>query len=302
MKNKRLLSSILLVLAAIIWGFAFVAQKVGMEFIGPFLFNGIRFIMGSLILIPVVISLKSNQNKSNLTNNKKNLYFGILLGIILFLASSAQQIGMVSTTAGNAGFITGLYVIFVPIFGIMLKQFVPKVIWPAASLAIAGFYLLSVKKDFTISDGDIWVFLSAILWAIHVLLIGHLTKQINPITLALQQFLVCGTLSFFTAFLFEEINFYSIILAWIPLLYGGILSVGVAFTLQVVGQKHVHPSSASLILSAESLFAAIGGWLLLNEQMSLRAIFGCALILTGIILVQVYQHYSYKKLSLKKLI
>jgi len=155
MKNKRLLSSILLVLAAIIWGFAFVAQKVGMEFIGPFLFNGIRFIMGSLILIPVVISLKSNQNKSNLTNNKKNLYFGILLGIILFLASSAQQIGMVSTTAGNAGFITGLYVIFVPIFGIMLKQFVPKVIWPAASLAIAGFYLLSVKKDFTISDGDI---------------------------------------------------------------------------------------------------------------------------------------------------
>ncbi|PIV57647.1 MAG: EamA family transporter [Bacteroidetes bacterium CG02_land_8_20_14_3_00_31_25] len=302
MKNKRLLSSILLVLAAIIWGFAFVAQKVGMEFIGPFLFNGIRFIMGSLILIPVVISLKSNQNKSNLTNNKKNLYFGILLGIILFLASSAQQIGMVSTTAGNAGFITGLYVIFVPIFGIMLKQFVPKVIWPAASLAIAGFYLLSVKKDFTISDGDIWVFLSAILWAIHVLLIGHLTKQINPITLALQQFLVCGTLSFFTAFLFEEINFNSIILAWIPLLYGGILSVGVAFTLQVVGQKHVHPSSASLILSAESLFAAIGGWLLLNEQMSLRAIFGCALILTGIILVQVYQHYSYKKLSLKKLI
>jgi len=302
MKNKRLLSSILLVLAAIIWGFAFVAQKVGMEFIGPFLFNGIRFIMGSLILIPVVITLKSNQNKSNLTNNKKNLYFGILLGIILFLASSAQQIGMVSTTAGNAGFITGLYVIFVPIFGIMLKQFVPKVIWPAASLAIAGFYLLSVKKDFTISDGDIWVFLSAILWAIHVLLIGHLTKQINPITLALQQFLVCGTLSFFTAFLFEEINFNSIILAWIPLLYGGILSVGVAFTLQVVGQKHVHPSSASLILSAESLFAAIGGWLLLNEQMSLRAIFGCALILTGIILVQVYQHYSYKKLSLKKLI
>jgi len=302
MKNKRLLSSILLVLAAIIWGFAFVAQKVGMEFIGPFLFNGIRFIMGSLILIPVVITLKSNQNKSNLTNNKKNLYFGILLGIILFLASSAQQIGMVSTTAGNAGFITGLYVIFVPIFGIMLKQFVPKVIWPAASLAIAGFYLLSVKKDFTISDGDIWVFLSAILWAIHVLLIGHLTKQINPITLALQQFLVCGTLSFFTAFLFEEINFNSIILAWIPLLYGGILSVGVAFTLQVVGQKHVHPSSASLILSAESLFAAIGGWLLLNEQMSLRAIFGCALILTGIILVQGYQHYSYKKLSLKKLI
>ncbi|OFX40254.1 MAG: hypothetical protein A2X08_05715 [Bacteroidetes bacterium GWA2_32_17] len=300
MKNKRLLSSILLVLAAIIWGFAFVAQKVGMEFIGPFLYNGIRFIIGSLILVPVVIVFKSNHDNS--ANQNKNYLFGLILGIVLFFASSSQQIGMINTTAGNAGFITGLYVIFVPIFGIMLKQFVPKVIWPAASLAIAGFYLLSVKKDFTISDGDIWVFLSAILWAIHVLLIGHLTKQINPITLALQQFLVCGTLSFFTAFLFEEINFNSIILAWIPLLYGGILSVGVAFTLQVVGQKHIHPSSASLILSAESLFAAIGGWLLLNEQMSLRAIFGCALILTGIILVQVYQYYSYKKLSLKKII
>lgn len=301
MQSKQFLSTIFLLLAAIIWGFAFVAQKIGMEYIGPFLFNGIRFIMGSLILIPVVIFSKSNQNKLIITNKKKNLYFGLLLGTVLFLASSAQQIGMVSTTAGNAGFITGLYVIFVPIFGIILKQIVPKIIWPAVVLAIAGLYLLSVKNGFTMSIGDIWVSLSAILWAVHVLLIGYLSKHINPIFLALQQFIVCGILSLITAFSFEVINVNSIMYAWGPLLYGGILSVGVAFTLQVVGQKHAHPASASLILSAESLFAAIGGWLLLNEQMSLRAILGCSLILTGIILVQVYQYFSLKKLSLKNI-
>lgn len=299
MKNKKSFSSVLLTFAAIIWGFAFVAQKVGMEFIGPFLFNGIRFIMGGLVLIPFVFYLKSKQDNLRKSDVNKNYFLGITLGIVLFLASSSQQVGMLSTTAGNAGFITGLYVIFVPLFGVLIKQFVPKVIWLAASLAITGFYLLSVKKDFTFSIGDIWVSISAVIWAIHVLLIGHLSKQIDPVFLALQQFLVCGILSFITAFLFEEINFNSIVLAWKPLLYGGVLSVGVAFTLQVVGQKYAHPASASLILSAESLFAAIGGWLLLNEHMSLRAVLGCALILTGIILVQVYQYYSYKKLSLK---
>ncbi len=300
MNNKHLISSLLLTVAAIIWGFAFVAQKVGMEYIGPFLFNGIRFIMGSIILLPIVILMKPKQNNLENFKNKNTYLFGILLGAILFLASSAQQIGMVTTTAGNAGFITGLYVIFVPIFGIILKQLVPKIIWPAATMAIAGLYLLSVKEGFTISVGDIWVSISAILWAVHVLLVGHLSKQINPIFLALQQFLVCGILSLITSLSFETININSIMLAWGPLLYGGVLSVGVAFTLQVVGQKHAHPASASLILSAESLFAAIGGWLILNEQMSLRALSGCALILTGIILVQVYQYFSLKKLSFKK--
>lgn len=297
MKNKQFISALLLTFAAIIWGFAFVAQKMGMEFIGPFLFNGIRFIMGSLILLPFVLLSKHKLKNSE----KKNpVYFGILLGFVLFLASSAQQIGMVSTTAGNAGFITGLYVIFVPIFGIIIKQIVPKIIWPAAALAIAGLYLLSVKEGFTMSVGDIWVSISAVLWAVHVLLVGHLSKQIDPVFLAMQQFIVCGILSFITALSFETINLSSILLAWGPLLYGGILSVGVAFTLQVVGQKNAHPASASLLLSSESLFAAIGGWLILNEQMSLRAILGCSLILTGIVLVQLYQYYSSNKLSLKK--
>ncbi|MBI5541483.1 MAG: DMT family transporter [Bacteroidia bacterium] len=297
MKNKQFISALLLTLAAIIWGFAFVAQKMGMEFIGPFLFNAIRFIMGSLILLPVVLLSKQ---KLKISDNKKPVYFGILLGTILFLASSAQQIGMVSTTAGNAGFITGLYVIFVPIFGIILKQIVPKIIWPAAALAIAGLYLLSVKEGFTMSVGDIWVSVSAVLWAVHVLLVGHLSKQIDPVFLAMQQFIVCGILSFITALFFEVIDLSSVLLAWGPLLYGGVLSVGVAFTLQVVGQKNAHPASASLLLSSESLFAAIGGWLILNEQMSLRAILGCTLILSGIILVQVYQYYTSKISSLKQ--
>jgi drug/metabolite transporter (DMT)-like permease len=150
------------------------------------------------------------------------------------------------------------------------------------------------------SVGDIWISISAVLWAVHVLLVGYLSKQIDPVSLAMQQFLVCGILSLITAFSFEVINLNAIMLAWGPLLYGGILSVGVAFTLQVVGQKHAHPASASLLLSSESLFAAIGGWLILGELMNIRALLGCAFILTGIVLVQVYQYYSYKKLSLKK--
>jgi drug/metabolite transporter (DMT)-like permease len=301
MKNKQLISSFLLLLAAIIWGFAFVAQRMGMEHIGPFLFNGIRFLMGSLMLLPVLFVLKPKENIQIPVFSKKGLMTGTLLGVILFLAASAQQIGMVSTTAGNAGFITGLYVIFVPIFGVILGQVVPKIIWPAAVMAIIGLYLLSVKEGFIISKGDLWVSVSAVLWAIHVLLIGRFSRQSNPIFLAFQQFAICGILSIITAFSVEIINMDKIMLTWGPLLYGGILSVGVAFTLQVVGQKNAHPASASLLLSSESLFAAIGGWLILNEKMSVRAIIGCILILSGIILVQVFQNYKKKQMSLKEI-
>lgn len=301
MKNKQIISSSLLLFAAIIWGFAFVAQRMGMEHIGPFLFNGIRFLMGSIILFPVLFFLKPKEYKLLPVFSKNGIISGTLLGVILFLAASAQQIGMVTTTAGNAGFITGLYVIFVPIFGIIIGQIVPKIIWPAAIMAIFGLYLLSVKEGFLISKGDLWVSLSAVLWAVHVLLIGRFSKQSNPIFLAFQQFVICGMLSIITAFLIEQVNYGDIILTWGPLLYGGVLSVGVAFTLQIAGQKNAHPASASLLLSSESLFAAIGGWLVLSEQMSLRAIIGCVLILSGIVLVQIFQNYKSKSSFLKEI-
>ncbi len=284
MLNKQNSSSLLLLLAAIIWGFAFVAQRMGMEFMGPFLFNGIRFILGSLVLLPFVI---------NLVLKKKILfssveYRGIILGIVLFFGASAQQIGMVTTTSGNAGFITGLYVIFVPVFGVILKHSIPKVIWPAALLAVSGLYLLGIKDGFTISKGDAWVSLSAVIWAVHVLLIGSYSKKMEPVFLAFQQFLVCGILSLITAFFMEDVVFSGIMSAIWPLLYGGILSVGIAYTLQVVAQKNAHAATASIILSSESLFAAIGGWLILSEKMEMKAILGCFLILAGILLVQLY--------------
>jgi drug/metabolite transporter (DMT)-like permease len=301
MKNKRILSSVLLLIAAIIWGFAFVAQRLGMEHIGPFLFNGIRFIMGSLILIPVLYILKPSESDQKNIFTKKGFLSGTLLGLILFLAASAQQIGMVTTTAGNAGFITGLYVIFVPVFGIIVGQKIPFVIWPAAIIAIFGFYLLSIKEGFVVSKGDLWVAISAVLWALHVLLISRFSRQSNTIFLAFQQFAVCGILSIISALFLEDIKMSSIMLTWAPLLYGGILSVGVAFTLQVVGQKYAHPASASLLLSSESLFAAIGGWLILNELMSVRAILGCVLILSGIILVQIFQNYKLRSVTSKEI-
>ena len=301
MKNKRILSSILLLIAAIIWGFAFVAQRIGMDHIGPFLFNGIRFLMGSIILIPVLFILKPSEPDQKNIFSKKGIISGTLLGLILFLAASAQQIGMVTTTAGNAGFITGLYVIFVPVFGIIVGQKIPFIIWPAAIIAIFGFYLLSIKKGFVVSEGDLWVAVSAVLWASHVLLISRFSRQSNTIYLAFQQFAVCGILSIITALFLEDIKMNAIMLTWAPLLYGGILSVGVAFTLQVVGQKYAHPASASLLLSSESLFAAIGGWLILSELMSVRAIVGCVLILSGIILVQIFQNYKKKQITLKEI-
>lgn len=284
MLNKQNSSAILLFIAAVIWGFAFVAQRMGMEFIGPFLFNGIRFLLGSIVLFPIVLNLFL---KKRITISKFE-FRGLLLGVILFMGASAQQIGMVTTTSGNAGFITGLYVIFVPVFGLMIKQSVPRIIWPAAVLAITGLYLLSIKDDFTISVGDAWVSLSAVIWAIHVLLIGLYSKKIEPVFLAFQQFMICGILSFIVAFFYEDLNFVSVKMALWPLLYGGILSVGIAYTLQVIAQKNAHPAAASIILSAESLFAALGGWLILNEKMDTKSLAGCFLIFSGILLVQLY--------------
>lgn len=290
MVRKQLTANLILLLAAIIWGFAFVAQRKGMDFIGPFLFNGIRFLMGALLILPLVLYSKNKESKEKKSISNKEIISGMMLGVFLFLGASAQQIGIVSTTAGNAGFITGLYVIFVPLIGVLFGQKIPVLIWPAAILSLVGLYLLSVQDNFTIFTGDLWVFGGSFIWAIHVLLIGLFTRKHDPVTLSCIQFFTCGILSLATAFLTEPIIWESIVSAWGPLLYGGIMSVGIAFTLQVIGQKNAHPATASLMLSSESLFAALGGWFILNEQMSTKALFGCALILSGIILVQAFQN------------
>ena len=289
-KSRTVKSDLLLLLASAIWGFAFVAQRKGMEFVGPFTFNGIRFALGSLWLIPFLSRKRfiSTSNSDLQTSVKMNPVFaGILLGIILFGGASLQQIGIVYTSAGKAGFITGLYVIIVPVFGIFLKKPSTPITWIAAILATIGLYFLSVKGDFLISKGDLLVLLSAFFWAGHVQFIDWLVNRYQPLLLAFLQFITCSVLSLLAAFYFETIDLSLIWKAVIPILYAGLLSVGMGYTLQLLGQREAHPSHAAIILSLESVFAVLGGFVLLNEFMQFREILGCSLMLCAMILSQI---------------
>lgn len=291
MNNKSLTANLLLILTAAIWGFAFVAQRVGSQYVGAFTFNGIRFALGALSLIPLIIFLDKRKDKieesKEQQNFKNTLIPGILVGMILYIGATLQQVGLFYTTVGNASFITGLYMVFVPIIGIFLKHKISKNSWIGVVLAIIGLYLLSINENFSISYGDFLEVIGAIFWAIHILTIDNFTKRVDPLKLSFIQFATCSILSLITAFIFEDITMTGISSALIPILYGGLLSVGVAYTLQVVAQKNAKPSHAAIILSMESVFGAIGGAILLGESMSGRGYVGCALILTGILVSQI---------------
>jgi drug/metabolite transporter (DMT)-like permease len=293
--SDNLKSDLLLLLTAVIWGVAFVAQRVGMVYVGPFTFNGIRFALGILMLLPFAI--KGNPSNAtrmdNLFNKSSKImrWGGFLTGIIIFMAASLQQVGLVYTTAGKAGFITGLYVIIVPMIGLFLGQKTHNGTWLGAILAALGLYFLSVTKDFTIALGDLLVLMGAVLWAVHVHLIGWLSPQMNSVRLAMLQYAACSILSLLTAIFFESISIKSIQKAAVPILYGGLLSVGVAYTLQVVAQKKAHPAHAAILLSLEAVFAAIGGWVLLHEILSFRGLLGCILMLSGMLISQLYRYW-----------
>jgi len=278
----------LLLLAAIVWGFAFVAQKAGMDNIGPMAYNGIRFLLGSICLLPLIFIFDNKEKKvdDNLSSNKKLWKAGLISGTVLFLASSMQQVGVVYTTAGNAGFITSFYVILVPVFGLLLKQKVNTQTWIGAIVAIIGLYFLSVSETLTFVLGDILVFGSAFIWAVQVILAGYYAIRVNVIKLAAIQFALTGIISLTISFFTETYGLQNIWDAIIPILYGGIMSVGLAFTLQLIAQKKAHPTHAAIILSTESVFAAIGGWLLLNEELTRVETMGAALMFAGVILSQ----------------
>jgi drug/metabolite transporter (DMT)-like permease len=292
MKGVTLKSDTLLLTTAIIWGFAFVAQRVGMDYVGPFTFNGIRFAIGSLSLLPLVAMSREQPAATHKIlpspGLKTTLWGGSALGLALFSGASLQQVGLVYTTAGKAGFITGLYVIIVPLLGLFWRQ-QPRIgTWIGAVLAAIGLYFLSVTGEFTIELGDLLVLIGAFFWAAHVLIIGWLSPRINPVKLAFSQYVACSILSLMTAFVIEDITMLSIFQAAIPILYGGLLSVGIAYTLQVVAQRDAHPAHAAILLSLESVFAAIGGWLILGEIISARGLFGCGLMLSGMMLSQLW--------------
>lgn len=284
-------SNLLLLLTAVIWGFAFVAQRAGMEYIGPFTFNAARFTVGSISLIPLLILNRKNVNEKtefHTPNTKPFLAGSLSAGIVLFLASSFQQGGLVYTDAGKAGFITGFYIILVPILGLFIKQKTSMFTWIGALVAIFGLYLLSVNESFNINIGDVLVLIGAFFWAIQILVIGFYSKKIAPFKLAFSQFVVCAILSLIAALVSETIIIQNILFAYIPVLYAGIFSVGIAFTIQVVAQKDAHPANAAIIMSLEAVFAVIGGWLILNESIQSRELIGCFLMLVGMILSQLY--------------
>ena len=296
MNIRSLRGESMLLLTAFIWGIAFVAQRVGGDMIGSFTFNAIRMLIGGFTLLPCIYLLRNKSNikeekvvtkKQWLNNNKKLFIGGILCGIILFVASNLQQIGLSYTTASKAGFITALYIIIVPIIGIFFKKYPSITLWISILIALCGMYLLCITDGFNISTGDILVILSALSFSFHILAIDHYSSHVNGVKLACIQFFVCGFFSFISMFLFESPVLSSILHAWIPLLYTGVLSCGVAYTFQILGQKNVIPSIASLIMSLEAVFCAIGGWILLGESLSIKEMVGCILVFVAIILAQI---------------
>lgn len=293
MNTGNLRSNSLLLLTALIWGLSFVAQRIGMEHIGPMLFNGLRFALGAVSLLPMVYILHKRkqarpycQDTPLFATAGTTMLAGLCAGVILFAGASLQQIGIIYTSVGNAGFITGLYVIVVPIIGIAWGQKTPRQSWLGAIIAVVGMYMLSVKSGLTINRGDLLVLLSALFFAIHVQYIARTTKTHDALLLSLVQYCVVTLLSLVAALLTEPLVFSAVISALPAILYGGIMSVGVAYTLQVVAQKEAHPTHAAIILSLEGAFAALGGWIILGEILNARELSGAFLMLGGMVASQ----------------
>lgn len=289
----KLKNALLLLLTATIWGVAFVAQSVGMDYVEPFTFNAVRSIIGGLVLIPVIhYTSTRNQPADTLPeagkSNKRTLLLGgISCGIMLCLASNFQQFGVKYTTVGKAGFITACYIVIVPILGLFLKKKCGPAIWGAVVMAVAGLYLLCMEGDqLTISRGDFLVFICAILFSLHILVIDYFSPKTDGVKLSCIQFFVCGILSAAAMLLFEHPTISNILAAWAPILYAGVMSCGVAYTLQIVGQKGMNPTISSLILSLESSISVLAGWVLLGQSLSGRQLLGCGIMFGAIILAQ----------------
>ena len=287
MKKGVISSDVLLLLTAAIWGFAFTAQRAGMDHIGPMLYTGVRFLLGAIVLAPLWFARSRKRKPEREVRFRELLGSGVLAGLFLFCGVTFQQVGLLYTTASKAGFITGLYVIFVPILGMVWKQKTHPGTWTGAALAVIGLYFLSVTGGFRIGTGDLLVLASAFFWAFHVHTIGRLSKRIDPVKLAVVQYVFCGALSLIIAIPLEPINIGAIWDAALPIAYGGICSVGIAYTLQVVAQKSAPPAHAAIIMSLEGVFAVVGGYLILKETLSMRGFAGCALMLIGMIISQI---------------
>ena len=292
-QRQTLQSDSLLLLAACIWGFAFVAQRVGMQHVGPFGFTGVRFALGCLVILPLILrkGIRRDDSPARAAGwlPLPELGGGLLAGIVLFGGASFQQVGLIYTTAGNAGFVTGLYVVLVPILGVALGHRTHAGTWIGTGLAGIGLYLLSAGEQLSFAAGDLLVLIGALFWAGHVHIIGWLSPRQDPLKLALIQNGACAALSLMVSAAVEQNTVSKYLAAALPILYGGIMSVGVAYTLQVVAQMKVKPAHAAIILSLETVFAAIGGWIFLDEILTPRAMTGCVLMLGGMLVSQLWR-------------
>lgn len=292
--SKKMQSNILLLITAFIWGSAFVAQKSGMEYIEPFTFNGIRTFIGGLVLIPVILimnrgkaaeeTLSQGEKKQQ---NKLLVIGGVCCGTVLFIASSLQQFGVMYTTAGKAGFITTLYVVMVPIISILIGKKIRPIMWLCVIMGAVGLYLLCMTDaSFKLTFGDTLVLLCAVAFSVHIMVVDHFSPKMDGVKLSCIQFITAGTLGLVGMIIFENPNLDAILQCWLPILYAGVLSSGVGYTLQVVAQKHAEPTVASLLMSLESVFAVIAGAILLHEVMSPRELLGCVVIFAAVIIAQ----------------
>lgn len=287
MKKIQVRNSLLLLITATIWGVAFVAQSAGMEYVEPFTFTCVRNIIGGLVLIPFVLLFRKIRKEKGPIVTKTELIGGICCGIALCTATSFQQIGILHTTVGKAGFITALYVVIVPILRLFMKKKVSFLIWICVVLSVIGLYLLCMTEgSLTLGYGDLLILICAILFSIHILIIDYFSPKGDGVVISCIQFLTCGVIAGIGMFLTEHPTLPSIIEAKWPILYAGVLSCGVAYTLQVVGQKGMNPVIASMILCLEAVIAVLAGWILLHETLTPRELLGCGLMFVAIILAQ----------------
>lgn len=287
--SKRLVSNFALLMTALIWGLSFVAQRAGMEYVGPFTFNMVRSLLGALSLVPVIIFVKvsSHDYRTPEVKHKQHINLaraGIGCGIALFIAISVQQYCMQFVDAGKAGFITALYILFVPVISILYGEKLTKNIIISVVLGIIGLFFLCFKSGCGFCKYDLLILSSAFFYAVHILVVDYYSKKAHPIKVSCVQFLIVGLLSWILVILFENISIECILSCKIPILYAGILTCGVAYTLQIFGQKYTQPVIASLILCLESVFAVLGGMLILGEVLSIKELTGCIFMISAVIL------------------
>ena len=302
-KNSELRSNLLLTLTSLIWGIAFVAQSVGMDYVGPFTFNATRNILAFFVLLPVVALFKRRDRRletvargleesqdamlpSKAGDRKSLIIAGVSTGIVLSIASNLQQAGIQYTTVGKAGFITAMYILIVPILGLFLGRKASVRMWISVAIAVAGMYLLCISGNMSIGIGDMLMLLCALSFSVQILIIDHFSSRVNGLHMACLEFIVCGLICSVMALVFEKPDLSGILSAWMPILYAGALSSAVGYTLQIIAQKDTDPVIASLIMSLESAFSLLAGWIILNQHLSAKELLGCALMFVAIILSQ----------------